>query len=443
MIPRMRCVFALLAIVLVTAATRADAAEPWTLARAVEFALTNSPDARLAEQRIAAARADLRAADAAFRPRVTFQSGYVRTDNPVAVFGASLNQRSFSSALNFNDVPDADNLNLKGLVTMPLYAGGQNPAAKAAATAGQAAARAEAGAVRAALTLEIACAYLGAHKASGFIRAAAASVASFRTNLVIAQRRHESGTALKTDVLDLDVRLAQAQEELVQAQHARALAERAVRTLMGWEEPEFALAAEQVSLLAPVIDDGAATRPEQEAAAQRSAAAEHGVRQSRAGFLPRLSGFGSLDYDRGWEFDGDNTSYTVGLLLELSLWDGDRTRANVAKARAQLAEAREAERKLAHTLDFETEQARLRLREADERLAVTARAVASATESAQLTRARFEEGLVLAAQLIDSETALTGARVRHEEAQADRQIAIAALRKALGLPVLVFHSTTK
>jgi outer membrane protein TolC len=38
--------------------------------------------------------------------------------------------------------------------------------------------------------------------------------------------------------------------------------------------------------------------------------------------------------------------------------------------------------------------------------------------------------------LIDAEAALLAARVRRAEAEADRQIAIAALRKALGLPQL-------
>jgi outer membrane protein TolC len=46
------------------------------------------------------------------------------------------------------------------------------------------------------------------------------------------------------------------------------------------------------------------------------------------------------------------------------------------------------------------------------------------------------KGEALSTQLIDSETALVAARVRRAEAEADQQIAIAALRKALALPQL-------
>jgi outer membrane protein TolC len=67
---------------------------------------------------------------------------------------------------------------------------------------------------------------------------------------------------------------------------------------------------------------------------------------------------------------------------------------------------------------------------------VTDQVVAQATESASLTRARFEQELALPTELIDAETALVNARVRRAEAEADRQIAIAAVRKALALPQL-------
>jgi outer membrane protein TolC len=45
--------------------------------------------------------------------------------------------------------------------------------------------------------------------------------------------------------------------------------------------------------------------------------------------------------------------------------------------------------------------------------------------------------------LIDAETALVAARVRRAEAEADRQIAVAAARKALGLPQMEPQSKSK
>ncbi len=123
-------------------------------------------------------------------------------------------------------------------------------------------------------------------------------------------------------------------------------------------------------------------------------------------------------------------------MLQWDLWDGKLTRAKVREANANLESAREEQRKLRLALDLEVEQARLDLKAANERLSVTEHAVAQAEESASLTRARFEQELALTKDLTDAETALVAARVRRAEAEADRQIATAALRKALALPQL-------
>jgi outer membrane protein TolC len=149
-----------------------------------------------------------------------------------------------------------------------------------------------------------------------------------------------------------------------------------------------------------------------------------------------VSAFGSLDYDQGWVNDGDGTSYTAGVMVQWDLWDGKLTRGRVNEARANLETVREEQRRLRLAIDFEVEQARRQLADADERLGVTGNAIAQAGESVELTRARFEQGLALSIQLIDAQTALTAARMRRAEAEGDRRIAIAALRKALGLPQL-------
>lgn len=414
----------------------AVAGEPWTLERALEQALAHNPDARLARNRIAAAQAGLEQANAAFWPRLQFQSSYTRTDNPMMVFGSILNQRAYPSAgLNFNDVPDVDDLNARGLVTVPLYTGGRNKAGREAAKANTEAAKQDNEAVRNALAFEVARAFHTVLKTREFIHAARAAVNSYETNLVIANRRLEGGALLKTDVLDIQVRLAQAKEDLVRASNANALALRALRNLLGIETGEFEVAPTAPTADMPQSMDFS-KRAELAAAGQRERAAEEQVRGARSGYLPRLNAFGSLDYDYGWKYDNGGGSYTAGAMLQWDIWDGKLTRAKVREARANLDSAREEQRKLNLALSLEADQARLELKAATERLAVNSEAVALASQSAEMTRARFEQGSALATQLMDAETALVGARVRRAEAEADQYIAIAALRKALGLAQL-------
>ena len=189
----------------------AGATEPWTLERALDYAQTHNPDARIAQQRIAAAQAGLEQANSTFWPKLQVQSSYTRTDNPMLVFGSILNQRAYNynSPPNFNNLPDMDDLNARGIVTLPLYAGGQNAANRQAAKANTEAAKLDSAAIRNALGFEVSRAFYTVLKTRQFILATEAAVNSFETNLVVAQKRLDGGTLLKSDVLDIEVRLAQ------------------------------------------------------------------------------------------------------------------------------------------------------------------------------------------------------------------------------------------
>ena len=417
-------------------------AEPWTLERALQQALSGNPDARLAQQRIVAAQAGLDQANAAFWPRVQLQSSYSASDNPMLAFGSILNQRAYNSSLNFNDVPTVDDLNARGLVTVPLYAGGKNTATRKAASANTEAAKQDNAAVQNALGYEVARAFYTVLKSRQFIRAAEAGVNSFEANLAVAKKRLDGGTLLKSGVLDIEVRLAQAREDLVRARNSNALATRALRNLLGIETGEFEVADTAPTTRAPDSGDFSG-RPELTAAGHRERAAQEQVTAAKGSYLPRVSAFGSLDYDYGWKYENGGGSYTAGALMQWDVWDGKLTRAKVREANANLESSREERRKLRLALDLEIAQARLELKAANERLSVTDQAVAQATESASLTRARFEQDLALPKDTIDAETALVAARVRRAEAEADRQIATAAVRKALALPQLESEAKSK
>jgi outer membrane protein len=410
-------------------------AEPWTLQRALEYARDHNPDARIAEWRIRGAQAGLEEANAAFWPRLQLQSGYSRTDNPMMVFGNILNQRAYSTSLDFNHVPDVDDLNVRGTMEVPLYAGGSSAAGRDAARSRKARAERTREAIRDALAFEVVRAFQTLLKTREFIRASEAAVNAFNKNLEVAKSRLEGGTLLKSDLLSIEVHLARAQEDLVVARKADKLANRALRNLLGMEEGELSIVEEVPAAEAPDSLDFS-RRAELAAARERESEARSRLRSERGGYQPRVSAFGSLDYDYGWVTGGDGQSYTAGILLRWDLWDGFSTRARVRQAAAELESVRAEEQKLRLDLALEADRARLELQAATERLAVSGKVVASATENARLVRERFEQGLALSIQLIDAETALVGARVRRVDALSDQRIAVAAVRKALGLPQL-------
>ena len=135
-------------------------------------------------------------------------------------------------------------------------------------------------------------------KAREFVRAAEAAVSSYENNANIARQHQQAGTMLKADVLSVEVHLAQAREDLVRARNGLALATRALRNLLGVADDPFEVAATAPEAPAPETSDYS-SRPELASLAQKRRAAESAVRSAKAGYLPQIGVFGSVDYDHG------------------------------------------------------------------------------------------------------------------------------------------------
>jgi outer membrane protein TolC len=169
---------------------------------------------------------------------------------------------------------------------------------------------------------------------------------------------------------------------------------------------------------------------------ERIRAAEAMVRAARGSRQPTVNAFASYQYDQGWRLDRHGDGWMAGVSVDLNVFDGGQTSGKIRQSTAELAQVKEMFRKATLGIGLEVEQARLAHEDAVERLAVTAQAVQQAEESAALSRARFEKGALLTADLIGVESRLIETRMHRAVAGADERIALAELRRALGLTPL-------
>lgn len=407
--------------------------ERWRAEQAVQFALAHSPDARAAGERIRAAEADIRVTRAAFLPQLGVSGEYGRTDNPMYSFGNILNQGLFTSDIDFNDPGITDTLQARATLQYRVYNGGQDRAALTAAEAQAEAREHDRAAVRSRLGYEVVRAFHTIRQAEDTVSARQSAVAAITASLEVARTRHAAGTLLREEVLNLEVQQARAEEQRIQARHGLELARRGFSNLLGLSGGEVRL--DPAGSEAQAVPDAlsAADRPELAAMAATVRAFEAEVDRAGAGHRPTTDAFASYQTETGLEHDGSGNSWLAGVRLNYTLFDGRRTDAALARATARLAGARAEQRKLQLAVELEAEQARLALAQEEERLKVTARMVAAATESARLARLRFQEGVLLASDLIDTENRLTDARISHALATAARAMAVADLRRAVGL----------
>ena len=383
---------------------------------------------------MAAADADLKAARSAFYPQVGLAVEYSRTNNPMYSFGNILNQGMFTNSIDFNDPGTTDTLQPKGIIEYRLYNGGRDAAAvDAAQNQGEASVQ-ENEAIRLQLEYNVVRAFCSIVQAGEVVLARQSAVEAIAASLAVARARFEEGSLLQEEVLNLEVQHSRAQEQLIQANHSLALAQRGFLRLLGLQGEKVSIdpGASMAQEIPPAAD--ISQRPELKAMGAQLKMLEAMVRQAKGGYAPTADLFGSYQMDKGTELDeGSGNSWATGIRLNYTLFNGGRTGAEVERAEARLREAREKLHKLELSFSLERDQAVLALHQEEERLKVTEKMVASARESARLSRVRFKEGIVLSSELIDTENRLTDALLSHSLARAARKIAIADLRRSAGL----------
>jgi outer membrane protein TolC len=433
-LPLALLVFLLCPLLPLSSAGQATAPAQWSVREAVRYALEHNPDARAAVERISVAEADIKAAKAAFYPQLGVSAEYSRTNNPMYSFGNILNQGMFTNSIDFNDPGTTDTLQTKATVQYRFYNGGHDLAALAAADERGRAAGHEQAAIRSRLAFEVVHAYCTIVQAAETIRARQSALEAFDTSLAVARARYGEGTLLKEDLLNLEVQQARAQEQLIQAQHGMQLAQRGLLHLLGLTGGSIQLDPKPGPDQEIPVERDVRNRPELTGMAAIIKAGEAVIRQAQSGSYPTADAFGSYQVDKGTELDdGSGNSWAAGMRLNYTLFNGHQTAAATQRAEAQLRAAKEQQRKMELAFNLEMEQAVLTLHQEDERLKVTGKMVESAAESARLARLRFKEGVLLASELIDTETRLTDARLSQCLATASRKIAIADLRRSVGL----------
>lgn len=410
-----------------------DVPEVWTVPTAVAFALRNSPDSRISMSRVAAAQAAIAMEKSAFFPQLSLDSRYAQTNNPMYSFGNILNQGAFAPDINFNDPGRTDELNLGVHLGYRLYDGRRDAALRAAQDQ-EDASRMDLGAAHTRLAFEVVRACSLITQADGMVKAQQAAVEAIVSSLAVAHARYDEGLLLKADLLDMEVQLSQLQENLIQAKNNREVAGKVLQNLLGIKDGSITVDLRQENEQEVPAARTYEQRYELKSLDAMIKAAEARVRQARAGALPTVDGYAGYSVDDGMVTGGSGDSWEAGIRLQYNFFDGHRTSAAVGRAKAMLDELREQKRKTDLAISLEVNRADIALQDTEARLQVTEKSVTQAEESARLNRIRFNEGVVLASDLIAVENRLTAARVRRTVAEVSKRIAVADLRRALGLP---------
>jgi outer membrane protein len=360
----------------------------YTLEQAVNYALDNNPSLQVMHERIAQAEAQLGEARASFYPQVKARLSYEHSDNPARAFSMIISQRRLDfGGTDFNHPGGVDNYRPEVIATYSLFNGGQDYQNKIAAELGVDAATLEESATRNQLIQSVTSAFYGVLAAKEAHKVAQRSIDAVKSELEQSRTRFEAGTVLKSDVLSLEVQLAEAQDAEIRAANAIELVEIAERKLSA----------------------------------------------AKGAHLPKADAYLSYGSDsKNLDYSTSRDNVTAGVQVEVDVFSGFRTSENVKKAERQLAEAQKIARKIQLDIENDVKTAYLKLQEALDRVKVTTVSVASAEEAFRLVSEQRQADVVTITRYIESEVARDEANSRVIAARYDALQAEAELNKALG-----------
>jgi outer membrane protein TolC len=262
-----------------------------------------------------------------------------------------------------------------------------------------------------------------------------------RVNDLIAAQK-----AAKVDLLRTEVRLADLDQRIVRERNTLAIQQQVLLNLMGVGDIQghFDVQGELASSEAKVSLEesmGAAQAQRSDYLSAQAAyeAQARRVDVARGGHWPTVSlrgGYGGRGAGHASDAAAGTDRFedvgTVGVFIDIPLFEGGRVSAQVRQEQARLRAAQERLRKLELQVTLDVQSAVSNVTSARERVAATEKAIEQAKESLRVEQEKYALVKGSITDVLDAQTALLEAQTSYYRALADYNIAIAQLRLARG-----------
>jgi outer membrane protein len=267
----------------------------------------------------------------------------------------------------------------------------------------------------------------------------------FGSHLKVAQSLYDEGVITKSDLLQAEVMLSDARQRLVTMKNRQSFNSSSVNNILArpvsspilvvdvptgtpeavdLEKAWYAAGKERSEI--KIIDNQLRVLDFQETAA-------------KSGYYPTLFAKGSFNYtENRYQFPDENWSLILG--VNLNVFSGGSTKAEVAKVLYQKQQLLEQKKKLIDDIKLEVEKNYLDLKNASEKIQVTKDAVGQAEENLRINKIRYEEGVGTSTDVVDAITLLTTTETNYYKAIYELQRARAGLQYAIGLDLVSIYS---
>ncbi|AVM53586.1 outer membrane protein TolC [Bacteroides zoogleoformans] len=381
---------------------------------ALEMAVRNNKNIRMAELEHKMANADFHQTDAVFLPQLSVGYQAMVTNNPLNAFGFLLQQERVT-AQDF----DPAKLNHPGItrnygasvdVQMPLF----NPDmiyARQGAKIQKDVYKHKAQYTVDYVKFEVQKAYTRlqfAYQAYGVLKATLSDVERISRSV---QNFHEQGLVQKSDVLNAQVQVNTVESALAKAESSISNASDGLKLLLGMQQTESPHAFLTDSLVlkdeSGIIASFSPMRSDVLAMQRAVDASDAMVKSSAMKFVPTINAFGSYQFNDTKFLGFDRNSYLAGVSLSWTVFSGNR---NASKLRSDIFRRDKLKLELEEYKDksrMEVNKTARDLQDLKQEIRKHQVSVEQADEALRIMNNRYKEGLVSTTDLLASQAQLS------------------------------------
>ena len=283
--------------------------------------------------------------------------------------------------------------------------------------------------------------YLSVREADAEIVTLRSTIEGYQRALQITQNRYAAAIAQKSDVLQAQTTLANAQADLASLQQQRAQLFHAMAVLAGQPPATFNLPAGDWNATAvPAIPAGLPSdllqrRPDSASAERKVAAANANIGVQRAAYFPSLtlSASGTQGSTRLSDlFNASSFAWSLGLSLAETIFDGGARSARVDEAQATWKQSVAQYRQTVLTAFSGVEDQLSAASSLEQQQALRKVASQAADQTEQEMQNRYKQGLVAYTDVVTAQASALSARRALMQVSLNRQTAAINMVAALG-----------
>lgn len=416
--------------------------QPITLEEALAIGIRNNTEIQQARLELQRAQAELQEVQAENFPDVSANANltYQASEQPETQTSIDPATGTFQSEIEGTEFQDTTALGGSLELNYSVFTSGRRPALIQAAERQVRFQELQVEDATEDLALQITQTYYDLQEADEQTQIFQAAVDEAERSLRDAQALEEAGVGTRFDVLQAEVDLANAQQDLRNQQSQQEIARRELAELLNISQSINLSAAEPIEVAGvwePSLEETIVlafrNRADLEQQLVQREIAERNRRAALAQLGPQvnLSASYGLNNDLSEDEVGFLSDFQVGLGVSLLLFDGGEVRAQARQAEANIAIAETQFADLRDQIRFEVEQAYSQLQANFENIQTTALAVQQAEEALRLARLRFQAGVGTQIEVLNSQTDLTQARFNNLQAILNYNRALAQLQRAV------------